>query len=162
MSEQLSTGNSVDVTKQRSKYPEFIRPDSIEWLPWLIEGTYFKLLSVNERTGGYTIIAKVEANNTAPPHMHVGDAEALILEGDMGYGDGERGTAGDYIREYSGVIHAPDSKTGMVIMIVLHGPIVGYMPDGSIAAVVDARMMYQMAKAGGQANHIKAHFEYMD
>lgn len=47
-------------------------------------------------------------------------------------------------------------------MTIMHGPIVGYMPDGSIAAVVDVRMMYNMVKAGGQADHIKAHFEYMD
>ncbi len=162
MSEQLSSENAVSVTTQAAAFPEFVSPGDLEWTPWLIEGTFFKLLSVNERTGGYTMIAKVEGGNSAPPHMHIGDAEAYIIEGDMGYGDGLRGKAGDYIREYAGVIHSPDSVAGMTVLLVMHAPIVGYLPDGTIAAVVDARMMYNLAKANGQAAHVKAHFEYMN
>lgn len=162
MSDTLAEGNTVPITTQSAKFPEFVRPSDLEWTPWLLDGTYFKLLSINERTGGYTVIVKVDANNASPPHMHIGDAEAILLEGDMGYLDGPRAQAGDYIREYAGVIHAPDSKTGMTVFLVMHAPIVGYLPDGTIAAVVDARMMYNLAKAAGQADHIKAHFEYMD
>lgn len=162
MSRSLSTENTVPVTTKKPKFPEFVRPAELEWVPWVIEGSFFKLLSVNERTGGFTCIVKVEPSNASPPHMHIGDAEGYIIDGDMGYGDGARGETGDYIREYAGVIHAPDSKKGMTVLIVMHSPIVGYNPDGSIAAVVDARMMYDLARAAGQVGHIKAHFEYMD
>ena len=37
---------------------------------------------------------------------------------------------------------------------VVHGPFVGYDEDGSIAVVIDARFMYDLAVQNNAADHI--------
>lgn len=152
----LVNRNNVKVTK--STRPSFMKTDAIKWTPWVIEGTHFKLLAVDVRSGGFTLMLKIDPGNDAPTHFHVGSAEGIILEGGFGYDD-DRGGAGDYICEHAGVAHKPDSSNGCVMFGIMHGPLVGYNADGTIAAVVDAKTMYQLAKAAGQAAHIQADFE---
>jgi 2,4'-dihydroxyacetophenone dioxygenase len=37
---------------------------------------------------------------------------------------------------------------------VIHSPLCGYNADGTVAGIVDARLMYEMASAAGAASHI--------
>jgi hypothetical protein len=37
---------------------------------------------------------------------------------------------------------------------VVHGPLVGYNEDGTIAAVIDGRFMYDLAVQNNMADHI--------
>jgi hypothetical protein len=87
----------------------------------------------------------------------VGAVEGVILEGGFAYED-DAGAEGAYICEFGGSVHAPVSPEGCIMFAVLHGPLIGYNEDGSIAAVVDAKMMYELAEAHGVAGHIDASF----
>lgn len=138
--------------------PAFIKSADIPWTPWIMEGTHYKLMAVDEKTGGFTLFLKVEPGTVAPAHGHIGAVEGVILEGGFAYDD-DAGAKGDFICEHGGAIHAPVSPEGCIMFAAAHGPLVGYNDDGSIAAVVDAKMMYEMAKAAGVADHIEAHFQ---
>ncbi|MCV6621397.1 MAG: 2,4'-dihydroxyacetophenone dioxygenase family protein [Cellvibrionaceae bacterium] len=150
----MTTLSSNTVKSLVPERPAFFNPDSLPWTDWIMEGTYFKLLNVNELTGGFTMILKVDPDIKAPVHHHIGGIEAYITEGEFGYGEDDRGGVGSYVLESGGSIHEPDSPSGTTMFAIAHGPLVGYNEDGSIAAVVDARMMYQLAADAGVADHI--------
>ena len=38
---------------------------------------------------------------------------------------------------------------------VVHGPLAGYHDDGTYAAVIDARLMYDLAAANNAADHVE-------
>ena len=139
----------------------FFDPGTIPWTPWAMPGTDFKLLNVDETSGAFTFLLKVDPGIVAPVHKHIGLAEAFLLEGEFGYGD-DRGSAGWYTRELGGVIHKPDSPRGVTMFAVAHGPIVGYNEDGSIAGVVDVEWMYAAAAANGAAGHLRKHNRFVE
>jgi len=151
----LAKQNTVSVIKPTA--PAFFDPSKLPWTPWVMDGTYFKLLAVDVRSGGFTMLLKVDPDIESPPHYHIGNVEGIVLEGEFGYGD-DRGAAGAYICEHGGVVHQPDSPGGTVMFAIGHGPIVGYNPDGSIAVVVDAKYMMNLAREAGAADHIDANF----
>ncbi|MCF8474040.1 MAG: 2,4'-dihydroxyacetophenone dioxygenase family protein [Emcibacter sp.] len=134
--------------------PAFLNANQLPWTDWVMDGTYFKLLNINELTGGFTIMLKVDPEITAPVHRHIGGIEAFIVEGEFGYGKDDRGGVGSYVLEAGGSIHQPDSPGGVIMFAIAHGPLAGYNEDGSIAAIVDARLMYELAKQNNSADHI--------
>lgn len=139
-------------------YPSFTNPGEIPWVQWVMEGTYFKLLNVNELTGGFTMLLKVDAHDDpVPVHGHVGGVEVYVIDGEFGYDD-DRGAAGWYGFEQGGTLHEPNSPGGTTMFAIAHGPIIGYNPDGTVAAVVDAKFMYQMAKEAGTHKHLRVGF----
>jgi len=133
--------------------PAFLDPSTLPWTDWVMEGTYFKLLNIDKKTGGMTILLKVDPDNEAPIHGHLGGVEGIILEGEFGYGD-DRGGAGAYFYEEAATRHQPTSPNGTVMYAVAYGPIVGYNPDGSVGGIVDAKLMYDMAAENGAADHL--------
>ncbi|MCB1697015.1 MAG: 2,4'-dihydroxyacetophenone dioxygenase family protein [Halioglobus sp.] len=146
------TGHEIKKTKQLRS--AFFDADSLEWTPWVMPDTWFKLLGINTVTGGFSMILKVAPNNVAPIHGHIGSVEGIILEGGFAYDD-DWGYAGYYVNEPAGINHKPvTGKDGLVMFAVIHGPLVGYNNDGSVALVLDARAMYQLAEAAGFASHI--------
>ena len=147
-----SENSTVKVTKNAR--PAFLDPNTIPWTDWVMEGTWFKLLRINPVTGGFSMILKVNGNNVAPVHGHIGAFEGIMLEGGFGYGE-DRGRPGYYAYECGGVVHQPTSDPdGVTMFAVLHGALAGYHDDGSCAAVVDAKLMYEMAAANNAAAHI--------
>ncbi len=150
----LTKDNSPDIAQTRLHRPAFYNIADLPWLDWVMPETWFKLLNINPITGGFTMMLKVGPNNTAPVHGHIGSVEGILLEGGFGYGE-DRGRAGWYVREPGGINHIPDTDgDGMVMFATVNGPLLGYNGDGGIAAVVDAKMMYELAEAGGAAAHI--------
>jgi 2,4'-dihydroxyacetophenone dioxygenase len=146
----------VEVTSVKEKRQTdwtFLPTDALPWTPWAMPGTFFKLLNISEETGRFTFLLKVEPG-AAPVHKHLGLAEGYILEGEFGYGE-DRGAAGCYTRELAGATHIPDTRSGMTMLAISHGPIAGYNQDGSIAGLIDVDWMYDMAAANGAAGHIK-------
>lgn len=134
--------------------PSFVDPQALPWKPWVMPGTYYRLMSVNPHSGGFCLFLKVEPHTASPVHGHTGAVDGYIVSGGFGYG-AERGHAGWYTRERGGVDHQPDvGAEGMVLFAVVHGPLKGYAEDGSVAAIVDARAMYDLALADGVAAHI--------
>ena len=148
----LTTDNTVNANTPHR--PAFFDANKLPWSDWVMPGTYFKLMNINELTGGFTMILKVDPDITAPVHHHIGGIEAYIIEGEFGYGDDDRGGPGSYVLEAGGSIHQPDSPGGTVMFAIAHGPLVGYNEDGSIAVVVDGRLMYDLAKQNNVADHI--------
>jgi hypothetical protein len=138
---------------------QFFNPETIPWTAWGMPKTFYKLLHIDEASGRFTFLLKVEREVTAMLHKHLGEAEAYIVEGEFGYG-GERGGAGWYAYEAGGAVHIPDTRTGMVLFAISHGPIMGYNPDGSIAGVLDVEWMYETARANGAAGHIRRHIHF--
>ncbi|MEL7029609.1 MAG: 2,4'-dihydroxyacetophenone dioxygenase family protein [Pseudomonadota bacterium] len=155
---QLSTAKS-SVTSTAQAKPAFFNPETLEWIPWVMEGTHFKLFAVDAKTGGFTMLLRVDPGVKAPVHGHVGAVEGIVTKGWFAYGEHERGDVGHYICESGGVRHEPVSPEGTEMFAIAHGPIVGYNPDGSIAAVVDAKMLLAMAREAGQADHIDVVFD---
>lgn len=150
----LSKEVNASITQSVLHRKAFFDVGSLPWLDWVMEETWFKLLNVNPINGGFTMLLKVGPNNTAPVHGHVGSVEGILLEGGFGYGE-DRGRAGWYVREPGGINHIPDTDSdGMVMFATVNGPLTGYNPDGSIAIIVDAKLMYEMAAAGSAADHI--------
>lgn len=150
---------NVSVTKQLRS--AFFQIDKLEWAPWVMPETWFKLLSINPISGGFTMMLKVGPDNYAPIHGHIGLVEGIILEGSFAYED-DWGNTGDYVCEPAGINHKPlTGPDGMMMFAVIHGPLAGYNEDGSVALVLDAKAMYEMAEAAGMADHIEkpAHWE---
>ncbi len=134
--------------------PVFLDPTTLPWTPWVMDGTHFKLMNVDLKSGGFTLLLKVDAGNQAPVHRHLGAVEAYVLEGGFGY-DGDKGEAGCYLYEAAGSIHQPTSPQGSVMFAVIYGPLVGYGVDGSIEGVVDAELMLNLARENNAADHLR-------
>lgn len=132
-------------------YPLFQDLDRLPWSPWVMEGVSYKLLSVNNRTSGFTCLLKVEPGTVAPVHQHLGAIELLVLEGDIYYDPDAKGAAGDYMYEPAGDIHAPSSDGGCVLFCVFEGPIAGLAEDGTAALLVTHKLMGEMARGHGVA-----------
>ncbi len=147
-----SQAASTSLTERRGK--DFVDLSTVPWTPWVMEGTYFKLLAVNELSGGFSMLLKVDPGVQAPVHAHIGSAEAYLVEGGFYYEKDDPGYAGHYTYERGGSVHQPVSPQGCVMFAVTHGPLAGCNPDGSIGAVVDCRLMLQLAEAQGVAGHV--------
>jgi hypothetical protein len=150
---------SAALRETKPDHWQFFDPGTIPWTPWGMPKTFYKLLHIDEASGRFTFLLKVEPDVVAVMHKHLGEAEAYILEGEFGYG-AERGEAGWYAYEAGGAVHIPDTRTGMLIFAISHGPIMGFNPDGSIAGVMDVEWMYETARANGAAGHIKRHIHF--
>lgn len=150
---QLTRSESMTIKPLKPARPAFFDTGALPWSPWVIEGTHFKLLNIDKKSGGFTMLLKVDAGNDAPVHGHVGGVEGYVLEGEFGY-DSDRGGAGAYFYEEAASLHMPDSPRGTVMFAIAYGPIVGYNDDGSVAAIVDGKLMYDLAASHGAAAHL--------
>ncbi len=139
---------------RQPKRPVFLDPGKLPWTPWVMDGTHFKLMNVDLKTGGFSLLLKVDPDNNAPVHQHLGAVEAFVLEGGFGY-EGDQGEAGCYLYEAAGSIHQPTSPQGSVMFAVIYGPLVGFTEDGAIDGVVDAELMLNMARENGAADHLQ-------
>lgn len=150
----LNASSPVHAPLSQRAGKDFIKLDAIPWTPWVMEGTHFKLLAINELSGGFSMLLKVDPGVQAPVHAHLGSAEAYLVEGGFYYEADDPGCAGDYTYERGGSVHQPVSHEGCVMFAVTHGPLAGCNPDGSVSAVVDCRLMLKLAEASGTADHV--------
>lgn len=150
--EQLKQADTV-VKVIKPDHPAFFDPASLPWTPWVMEGTWFKLMRVDKKTGGFSMILKVDKGNEAPIHGHLGAVEAFVIEGEFGYED-DRGGEGSYVYEEAGSIHMPTSPDGVTMFAIVYGPLVGYNDDGSVAAIIDGKLMFQLARDNNAVGHI--------
>lgn len=145
---------TTTVTENRGTLSAFFDHSKLPWTPWVMPGTEFKLLNMDPLTGGVTLLLKVTPHNEAPVHGHFGAVEGIILEGGFSYGD-DHGLTGHYLFEGGGIRHRPDThQDGLLLFAIARGPLCGYNDDGTIAGVVDARLMYEMVLANGAADHL--------
>ena len=132
-----------------------VRPDTIPWTPWAMEGSEFKLLYINRAHTMFTALIRMVGGLETPDHHHFGEAHAFVLEGDFSY---EYGTMyeGDYIVEAGGINHKPTiGKDGATFFVCFFGGISGVgennLPEGE---VVDGEWLYRAALANGAADHL--------
>ena len=135
-------------------YPRFENLETLAWRPWVMEGVEYKLLSVNQRSGGFTCLLRVAAGTKAPVHHHLGAIELVVLAGDIYYDKTNIGHTGDYMYEPAGDIHQPKTDGGCVLFCVFEGPIAGLADDGGVAGIVDSRTMLDMARAHEVADNV--------
>ncbi len=155
MATQLKSSTESAVKATAAHKSAFFDPELLPWSDWVMPGTWFKLFQINPITGGFTMMLKVEPNNLAPIHGHFGAVEGWILDGGFSYED-DHGLTGHYVYEGAGIRHIPNTgPNGMIMFAVIHGPLGGFNDDGSVAGVVDARVMYDMAVANDAAAHIE-------
>ncbi len=139
---------------RHQKINVFFNPETLPWTPWVMPNTWFKLLNIDLKTGGFTILLKVGPNTQAPLHHHIGAIEGFMLEGEFGY-EQDRGSVGWYVWEETGAIHTPTTTSGFVMYAAVHGPLAGYDQDGKLSGLVDAEMMLQLARENNAAAHIR-------
>ena len=132
---------------------EFIDPEQIPWTDWLMPGTRFKLLYCNLVTGSFTVILQVDAGSVAPPHWHIGNVQAYIIDGGFYYEEDDMGETGMYTCEVAGAVHSPTSPQGTTMFAMVDGPIAGYAPEGELGAIADARLHYYIAAANDAVGH---------
>jgi 2,4'-dihydroxyacetophenone dioxygenase len=135
-------------------YPLFENLDDRPWRPWVMDGVDYKLLSVNQRSGGFTCLLRVAAGTVAPVHHHLGAIELVVLAGDIYYDAANIGRTGDYMFEPAGDIHQPRTDGGCVLFCVFDGPIAGLDDEGRVAGIVDSRSMLDLARSQGVAGHV--------
>ena len=81
------------------------------------KGMYVKNLFVNRAEHRVTMLVKMEAGGSYPPHVHFGPEECYVLSGDI-YGDNFSMQAGDYQYAEPGSKHGFQStKNGCVILV---------------------------------------------
>lgn len=134
-------------TTPKGTRKEFVDPNDIPWTNWLMPGTQFRLLYANLVTGSFTLILKVDEGVQATPHWHLGNVQAYILDGGFHYHEEDPGVAGTYTCEVAGAVHEPIAPHGTTMLAFVEGPIAGYLPDGNIGVIADARLHYYMARA---------------
>jgi anti-sigma factor ChrR (cupin superfamily) len=149
----MKSPGSVVRPTNRSR-PAFFDPATLPWRPWVMAGTDYKLLNIDKKTGGFTILLKVDPGTEAPAHGHLGAVEGYVVDGEFGYGTEDRGGAGSYFYEEAGIIHEPTSPRGTIMFAIANGPLTGFNDDGSVAIIVDAKFMYELAASHGVANHL--------
>ena len=150
----------TQVATKKPLRPAFFDANKLPWSPWVMDGTHFKLLNVDVKTGGFSMLLKVDAGNAAPVHGHLGAVEAYVIEGEFGYEE-DRGGVGSYVYEAAGSIHQPTSPQGSIMFAVVHGAIVGYEDDGSIGGIVDGEFMLNLARENNAADHL-THIEIVE
>ena len=158
-SEAIEQGASTMPQIRHQKKKVFFDPKKLPWTEWVMPRTWFKLLNVDMKTGGFTMLLKVDRDNSAPIHHHLGAIEGIIIEGEFGYDD-DRGGPGWYAWEDTGVIHSPTTTSGFVMFTIAHGPLAGYNEDGSIGGFIDAELMLNLARANNAADHISGPLLY--
>lgn len=137
MSDQTNPTAAPQSTHRETLYS--VNTDTLPWLPWAMDGAYFKLLHADPTTGRFSLMIKMNPGVIAPVHRHVGAVEGVILEGGFHYLDAPEISfrAGTYLLENDGAVHQPASPDGALMFAVFHGPVEGLRWNGEVAASLD-------------------------
>ncbi|MEM9706844.1 MAG: cupin domain-containing protein [Pseudomonadota bacterium] len=151
---QLVASAPSSVKERRPDRRAFTDTNDIPWAPWVMEGTWFKLLHLNNETGGWSMMLKVRPGQKAVIHHHIGSIEGFMVEGEFGYGEADRGAAGAYVYEAAEALHTPNTESGFTMFTVFNGPIAGYDDAGRLSGIVDQDVMLQLARDHNAVQHL--------
>ncbi|WP_084419764.1 2,4'-dihydroxyacetophenone dioxygenase family protein [Henriciella litoralis] len=120
-------------------------PKDLKWHS-LGNGAHYRLLRVSPETGHFSIILKLDAGGMFAGHYHLGAGEFLMLKGELKYKD-STAKAGDWGYEPLGAVHA-DTNVEMEteLLFIGYGPIAFTGEDGSIAQILDAKLLSDVAE----------------
>ncbi len=121
------------------------RQDELDWHS-LGNGAHYKLLRTSPETGQFSIILRLDKGGMFAGHYHLGAGEFLMLKGELRYKD-EVAKTGDWGYEPLGIVHA-DTNVEMdtELLFVGYGPIAFTNDDGSIAQILDAKLLKDVAE----------------
>ena len=121
------------------------------WVNWAMRGAKFKLLSVDPKTGRFTILIKSAPGVIAPMHRHIGAVEAFVIEGGFHYHDDPsiRFTAGSYLLEKEGAVHQPITPEGAVLLATFYGPVEGLDAQNNVTGCIDWKWHVDAWNAAG-------------
>lgn len=88
-----------------------------DWKP-IMEGVLVKPLSVDKATGNVTSLVRMLPGTHLPRHMHEGDEQFFILEGDC-YVHGDRLGPGDYHKAEAGSTHESTYTEGGTLFLLV-------------------------------------------
>ena len=104
------------------------------WEPTGAEGVETRRLFVDQENDRVTMLIRMSAGASYPPHRHAGPEECYVIAGDIDVG-GTLLTAGSYQRVAAGSVHARQSTVdGCLLLIVssMHDEIMDG-PSGAVA-----------------------------
>ncbi|MCT2401193.1 cupin domain-containing protein [Novosphingobium mangrovi (ex Huang et al. 2023)] len=144
-------------TERLSDGSMIVRPDSIPWTPWALDGTYFKLLAINRRSGMWTVMMKIDPNTQTDNHYHFGDVHVYVTSGGHSYVH-DRVNAEEINIECGSVAHEPTiGPDGQESFNIFYGGISGTDAEGNpVGDYVDVEWMYKAAKANNAAGHLES------
>jgi quercetin dioxygenase-like cupin family protein len=98
-------------------YQHIVSTDSLAWSPLDFPGVAMRVVYRDARTGGMTVMTRLEPGASIPAHKHThADETVFVLSGDFV----EAGTsygAGSYFVASAGTPHGPhESRTGCVVL----------------------------------------------
>jgi len=132
-----------------------VRPGELDWAPWALPGSSFKLLSVNRRLGAWSCLVRFDAGAKVPGQRYFGDGFVYVMRGSYVSGDNII-QAGQFSVEAGSAVHertvGPDGL--LAYMMFLGGFMEADAAGRAVGEIIDAEWIYQAAAAHGAADHI--------
>ena len=98
---------------------KFLHTEDMPWRPFAeAPGVGFRVLKTNRPGTGVTLMLRFEPGSQYPAHRHPSGEEYWVVEGRLEDGPRSYG-AGTYVWHPPGSVHAPRSRDGAVVLIVL-------------------------------------------
>jgi quercetin dioxygenase-like cupin family protein len=96
----------------------------IEWTPLDFPGVAMKTLRHDDRTGGMTVMTRIQPGATIPAHRHTrADETVYVLQGDF-VEDGVAHGPGSFFAGAAGTVHGPHATAGgCVLLTTFSGPL---------------------------------------
>jgi hypothetical protein len=103
-------------------------------------GTSMKPLRVSRETGAFTVLMKVKAGTTQPPHVLLGMSDTFIISGKLAYNKGPlKGEIGPGVWGYTPANAKMEGNTAVEdteYVATFHGPIAFLNADGSVSSLL--------------------------
>lgn len=132
-----------------------VRPVELDWTPWALPGTTFKLLSFNRRSGNWSCIVKFDPGVRLPPQRQFGDAFIYVMQGGCRADDHPIGT-GHFRVDAGGTTNdRVIGDNGMTAYMMFLGGFAATDERGRpTTAFIDGEWAYEAADANAAADHI--------
>lgn len=98
-------------------YQHIISTDSLGWTPLDFQGVSIRLVHQDKRTGGMTVMTRLEAGALIPAHIHTqADETVFVVSGDF-IEEGVTHGPGTFFVATAGTPHGPHmSRTGCLVL----------------------------------------------
>jgi quercetin dioxygenase-like cupin family protein len=98
-------------------YQHIIATDSLPWQALDFSHVFMRIINQNERTGGMTVMTRLEPGAIIPAHRHTeADETVFVLSGDFVEADATYGV-GSFFAAVAGTPHGPHtSRTGCIVL----------------------------------------------
>ena len=86
-----------------------------------IKGWQWHKISFDEKTNFGTYVSKLDPGTKTIPHVHTGNEEFLILDGELIDSDGTIFKTGDFVTFEPGTTHGSRTETGCLLITFMRG-----------------------------------------